>query len=279
MTDAGPACSLLAGDVDHRHVGGIHVISPDSQGRMHVSDEQVCPECQRKFKPYNKRKNVIFCSYACQMTHGQRTRREIRQSLIIKVPCLRCGTEFLPVKMQKYCSDECRVLAKATRMTHIRAVECAACGETFNATRAQQKYCSPGCRQDGHAALARVNYSPERNRRHQDSYRARNNLAVRRSRYKNWYGIDLETYEAIFAAQLGLCAICCNVLTIYDSDTHLDHKHSDDRAIRGILCARCNTGLGHFGDDPVLLRAAAIYLDAHARPTIVVPLKKGVTGQ
>jgi hypothetical protein len=38
-----------------------------------------------------------------------------------------------------------------------------------------------------------------------------------------------------------------------------DHCH-DTGQIRGFLCMHCNTGLGHFKDDPRLLRRAARYL-------------------
>jgi hypothetical protein len=40
----------------------------------------------------------------------------------------------------------------------------------------------------------------------------------------------------------------------------IDHNHETGE-IRGILCSRCNTGLGMFRDSPDLLRAATAYLD------------------
>lgn len=41
----------------------------------------------------------------------------------------------------------------------------------------------------------------------------------------------------------------------------IDHCHTTG-VIRGLLCERCNHGLGHFKDDPERLREAANYLEA-----------------
>ena len=61
--------------------------------------------------------------------------------------------------------------------------------------------------------------------------------------------------SALETAQLGLCLICQAAPAVV-----VDHCHRTKR-IRGILCHRCNLGIGHFNDDPGVLRAAAKYLE------------------
>lgn len=69
------------------------------------------------------------------------------------------------------------------------------------------------------------------------------------------YGLTLEEREIVFIFQRGLCAICLRPLT----RPNTDHDH-DTGETRGILCWKCNKGLGGFQDDPVLLDRALEYL-------------------
>jgi len=68
--------------------------------------------------------------------------------------------------------------------------------------------------------------------------------------------------------QGGLCAICGKPASGkgHCSRLHVDHDHKTG-AVRGMLCHRCNAGLGQFGDDSLVLEAALAYLKKHAKET------------
>lgn len=76
--------------------------------------------------------------------------------------------------------------------------------------------------------------------------------------YRRTYGITDQAYGMMLDRQDGLCAICRNTP---ETGTRLvvDHDHTT-AGIRGLLCQRCNQGLGMFGDDPANLASAIIYL-------------------
>ena len=80
------------------------------------------------------------------------------------------------------------------------------------------------------------------------------------------YGLTVAEYDAILAAQNGVCAICGEPPGEVISKTGtvrrlaVDHDHVSG-ANRGLLCARCNQGVGYFRDRADLLTAAISYLE------------------
>jgi hypothetical protein len=76
---------------------------------------------------------------------------------------------------------------------------------------------------------------------------------------KRRYGISAEDADAMLEGQGGLCAICRRAPA-----AHVDHDH-ETGAVRALLCFNCNGGLGQFKDDPLILRAAADYVEEHRR--------------
>lgn len=64
-----------------------------------------------------------------------------------------------------------------------------------------------------------------------------------------------QVVDLLMEEQNGRCAICFDLL-----DTpHLDHSHVTNE-VRGLLCNKCNLGLGSFRDDPAVIARAIEYL-------------------
>lgn len=92
-------------------------------------------------------------------------------------------------------------------------------------------------------------------------------LRKRRASYAyNYPGFSWDEYQAKIIVQGGRCGICGTdkpgnkrVKT-----WHVDHCHKTGE-IRKLLCHSCNTGLGHFKDDPSILQRAADYLHSFAK--------------
>lgn len=59
--------------------------------------------------------------------------------------------------------------------------------------------------------------------------------------------------------QAGMCAICGEFLSKETKHVMVDHCHETNR-IRGLLCRRCNIGLGMFKDSIRNLKEAINYL-------------------
>lgn len=95
--------------------------------------------------------------------------------------------------------------------------------------------------------------------------RAKERGAIRRARVLKYaYGITVEKYEAMVAAQNGKCAICGKrAHENVGGKLHVDHCHRTNQ-VRGLLCNDCNHGLGQFRDNTQFLISAVIYLNGMA---------------
>lgn len=108
------------------------------------------------------------------------------------------------------------------------------------------KYCSLKCAQLNNRP------SPERRRKHKLSSN---------------YGISVERYDQMLAAQGGACAICgvsgpedCRYGVLV-----IDHDHETGE-VRGLLCPTCNSGIGLLGDNLETVQRAVEYLAASSQP-------------
>lgn len=76
---------------------------------------------------------------------------------------------------------------------------------------------------------------------------------------QKFYGVSKENFEKMFKTQKGCCAICKIAQSSTKHTFNIDHDH-DTGKIRGLLCMRCNRGMGLLRDDKVILSNALKYL-------------------
>ena len=77
-------------------------------------------------------------------------------------------------------------------------------------------------------------------------------------RIKSWYGITRNEYTQLRKVQKECCAICGKQRRI-----DVDHDHTTNK-VRGLLCVKCNAGLGLLGDNITGLQRALKYLEKAA---------------
>ncbi len=124
--------------------------------------------------------------------------------------------------------------------------------------------------------------TPEGRSIYRKAYHAQKPEKNKENHYLNTFGITVEKYETMLAAQDGKCKLCdCGETAMLNGKPlalAVDHDHATGQ-IRSLLCRNHNVGLGLFGDDPALLRRAADYLENYKKlqsndmPSNVVVLK------
>jgi hypothetical protein len=73
---------------------------------------------------------------------------------------------------------------------------------------------------------------------------------------RNLYGLSPEDFELMARTQNGLCAICQSL----PDQLVVDHCHITGN-VRGLLCNKCNRGIGQLNDDIETVRSALEYLE------------------
>lgn len=96
------------------------------------------------------------------------------------------------------------------------------------------------------AKKARLAASPEKRR------------SESRGKKLRTYGLRQADFASMLTRQGNACAICCMPCPVFAS-LCVDHCHITGK-VRGLLCRRCNTALGMFGDSQVLVERASQYL-------------------
>jgi hypothetical protein len=150
-------------------------------------------------------------------------------------PCAHCGEEFAPYRStSKFCSRRCSWNSRTVKRSER---PCHKCGASV-AVKVGLAVCDD-CRVDPR--------DPERSR------------AKERARTLRGFGLTEAQYDAMLNKQGQVCAICQTTDPGGRGNWCIDHCH-ETGVVRGLLCVRCNSGLGFFDDNPHILSSARDYL-------------------
>jgi hypothetical protein len=120
---------------------------------------------------------------------------------------------------------------------------CIVCDNVFLANTSQSIYCTDACR------------FTARNRRTKEKWKNRQVIGITFER-GNKYEAKISLLE-----KTEKCPICKDSFKELNiKSIHLDHDHATGK-IRGLLCFKCNAGLGQFKDSIESLKAAIAYLE------------------
>ena len=206
-----------------------------------------CERCGKSFdvaKTSGKPKR--FCSETCRKAEEKRrSKRRVREHRDAqytketglhpsKGRCPNCDVVFERYSdfenrqgWRKFCSTECREKNEASKGRYQKVQpssrDCIQCGTSFVSLKG--KLCSYACQEA---------------RRQDKTFRG--------------HPITKEEYNALYEKQQGRCWICEE-----ESKLVIDHCHTEGH-VRGLLCGRCNSGLGFFRDRVALLNRASEYL-------------------
>jgi hypothetical protein len=145
-------------------------------------------------------------------------------------------------------------------------IKCIKCGEEklesgFSPCRIEHSdYVCIECSRE----IRRIHYAANKDvyKSRAKKWKAKNPEKVKRSalraKLKYLYNIDEEKFQRLSDAQNGLCAICGKPPR--SSRLGVDHDHKTNE-FRGLLCEKCNYGLGMFDDNTEYLSKAIKYLE------------------
>lgn len=126
-----------------------------------------------------------------------------------------------------------------------------------NGSRGFRRECK-ACGNKRHAEYVEKNKA-EINGRRRGNYHASDKIQAISQNLKRYYGLTIEDYNRMFLEQQGCCKICGVHQSGFERRLDVDHDHQTKK-IRGLLCIRCNRGIGLLQDSIEVVQRALDYL-------------------
>ena len=149
---------------------------------------------------------------------------------------------------------------------------CTKCGkekriDCFDKSKGRYEYRCKDCRRIQQKENWKIKYMDSENKKRRSEqvkkWRKENPESWYYSRLARKFGMSKnsfsEWYRKSWKIQKGRCCICNIKLIKHGQNTHVDHCHLKIQ-LRGILCSKCNLGIGLLKDSPEACLKAAAYL-------------------
>lgn len=106
-----------------------------------------------------------------------------------------------------------------------------------------------------------VRRHPKKKRAYNREYYLKTRETALFAQIKRSYGLTRDEWQRLYDTQHGLCRLCGGAGHIggRSAKLYVDHCHATGK-VRGLLCHRCNLGLGALGDNEAGLLKALAYV-------------------
>lgn len=149
------------------------------------------------------------------------------------------------------------------RRTYMK--KCTRCDKGYDKTYSKEYRCIPCVNE-----LRRQKYreNPEKYKARVTKYRTENPEKIRDTKLKQAYGVGTEYFVAKLTEQNGVCAGCGQNRKVKwkgkEVQMALDHNH-ETLEPRGVLCIKCNRGLGLLEENPATMTNLIEYLNKYKK--------------
>jgi len=147
----------------------------------------------------------------------------------------------LPIGTEKRCS---------------RCLETKSINEFYKCKNKYRKLCK-NCQRKAVNKENRKEYIKKYNKENERRLQEYRKKWFQKNKYRLNYNITSKDVDNMLIKQNYKCAICDRPLI--ETKRNIDHNHKTNK-VRGLLCAKCNHGLGMFNDDLNLLKKAVFYI-------------------
>lgn len=184
----------------------------------------------------------------------------IHPKLVFSFSCVNsyCGKEVFVTseriaRIRKYCSQDCFGLVRKSHFESIYG------GDTRKCRACNLEKCKSEFSKDGRVTHKRQTICKPCKAKWMREDRIKNPDKYKWQDTRLNYGMTPSQYWVFFKEQGGVCAICKKQETSKRGWLHVDHHHLTGK-VRGLLCGKCNSGIGLFGEDKTVLASAIQYL-------------------